>query len=135
MALSVASADLEDDQFLEAFESAELDPSKFRHADHLRFAWLCLHRATPEQAEKRVAGAIKQFAERQGAADRYHETITLAWVRLISTHHESSFDEFLSDNESRLNIELLHRFWTPELLASDLAKHEWIAPDRHALPG
>ncbi|MDQ6706718.1 MAG: hypothetical protein M3Z85_12165, partial [Acidobacteriota bacterium] len=81
-----------------------------------------------------VSSGIKRFAERHGVAHIYHETVTIAWVRLISTHRESTFAEFLRVNEDWLNRELLHRFWSPELLGSDLAKREWVTPDRQALP-
>ncbi|MFL6451624.1 MAG: hypothetical protein ACJ746_28695 [Bryobacteraceae bacterium] len=134
MPLRVASADLSDDEFLLALESGALEPSRFRHGDHLRFAWLSLHRMSLADAELFVTSAIKRFAYRNGATHIYNQTMTIAWVRLIATHHESSFDEFLEANESRLNDQLLHRFWTPELLASDRAKWEWVAPDRQALP-
>ena len=134
MAPRIASTDLTDDEFLSAFESGTLSPSQFRHGDHLRFAWLSLHRMSTVDAERFVSSAIKRFADQHGASHLYNETMTVAWVRLIVTHHESSFDEFLCANEHRLNAELLHRFWTPELLGSDLAKREWVAPDKKALP-
>ena len=36
----------------------------------------------------------------------YHETITTAWIRLLSTHHETEFGEFLAANEHRLTKEV-----------------------------
>jgi hypothetical protein len=39
-------------------------------------------------------------------------------------HHGAEFVEFLIVNERRLSKELLHRFWTPELLASDKARRQ-----------
>jgi hypothetical protein len=135
MALVLGSADLSDEQFLSAIASAELRPSQFRHADHLRLAWLQVRRAPSlEQAEYLVASAIRGFALKHGVLRLYHATITLAWVRLIAKHDEGSFAEFLRDNEWRLNRELLHRFWTPELLASDAARKSWVPPDIRVLP-
>lgn len=64
----------------------------------------------------------------------FHETVTTAWVKLLSTHHEASFPEFLTNNEYRLTPALLHRFWTPALLDSEAAKREWVPPDKKALP-
>jgi hypothetical protein len=40
----LATADLGDEEFLEAFHSCRLRTSEFRHADHLRPAWLHLAR-------------------------------------------------------------------------------------------
>ncbi|MGI8990574.1 MAG: hypothetical protein ACR2I2_13475 [Bryobacteraceae bacterium] len=132
--MRAGSSELSDEEFLAAVDSAALHPSQFRHADHLRLAWLYLRQTSLENAERLVRSGIERFAERHGVADIYNETVTLAWVRLISTHRESSFAEFLSENESRLNSSLLHRFWTPELLTCDRAKREWVPPDRQALP-
>jgi hypothetical protein len=86
-----------------------------------------------EHAELLVRSSIRRFAERHAVSHLYNETVTIAWVRLISTHRESSFADFLRENESRLNLQLLHQFWTPELLTSDRAKREWVAPDRRGL--
>jgi hypothetical protein len=134
MAAALASAHLSDDEFLAAFHSCRLTTAEFRHADHLRLAWLHLRREPLEQALASVRAGIQAFAAFHGATGLYHETITQAWVRLVATHDEPSFSAFLSANESLLNKDLLHRFWSPELLASEAAKREWVPPDRQPLP-
>ena len=130
----LASAHLSDEEFLKAFHSCRLLNSEFHHADHLRLAWLHLEREPLETALVYVRAGIQKFAAHYGAAHLYHETITTAWVRLLATHHEKSFAEFLWENEARLSRELLHRFWTPEVLAREEARARWIAPDRRELP-
>ena len=134
VALVLGSAHLSDEEFLEAFHSCRLLNSEFRHADHLRLAWLHLHRDPIEIALAKVREGIQNFAAYHGAAHLYHETITTAWVRLLATHHEGSFAEFLRENEERLNKELLHRFWSPEVLVGEDARAQWVAPDRRELP-
>jgi hypothetical protein len=134
MALLLASAHLGDEEFLEAFHGRRLLTSEFRHADHLRLAWLHLHREGLETALLRVRSGIQAFALHHGVAHLYHETITTAWVRLLATHHETSFDEFLARNEPKLGLHLLHRFWTPEVLASQEARTRWVPPDLRDLP-
>lgn len=134
MPLVIGSAELADDEFLAAFHACTLDPTLFRHGDHLRLAWLYVHRGPLEEAVLRVRTEIKAFAASHGASQKFHETMTEAWVRLIATHSESSFENFIKENESRLNGALLHRFWSPEVLASDEARVAWVPPDRHPLP-
>ena len=134
MPLVLATAGLSDEDFLAAFHSCRLQASEFRHADHLRLAWLHLHREPFDTALEKVRAGIQAFAAHHGMTHLYHETITTAWVRLLATHHENSFGEFLADNETRLNKDLLHRFWTPELLASGDARATWVPPDRRELP-
>jgi hypothetical protein len=134
MPILLASTHLSDDEFLAAFHSCRLKTSEFWHADHVRLAWLHLQREPLEVALASVRAGIQAFAAYHGLQGLYHETITQAWVRLLATHHDASFDEFLNANEPLLNKELLYRFWSPELLASEVAKREWVPPDRQALP-
>jgi hypothetical protein len=132
--LVLATAYLGDDEFLEAFHSCCLRTSEFRHADHLRLAWLHLEREPFDTALDRVRSGIQAFAKHHNLGGLYHETITTAWVHLLATHEERSFDEFLAANESRLSSSLLHRFWSPEKLASGEARNSWVPPDRQELP-
>ena len=134
MALSLASAHLSDDEFLEALHSCRLPRDQFANADHFRLAWLLLRSAPLDEAEQKARDTIRGFGALYGKADRYHETITLAWMRLMATHCESTFEEFLRKNEPNLNLATLHLYWTPELLASEEARTKWLPPDRQSLP-
>jgi hypothetical protein len=134
MALVIASAHLDDDAFLAAFSGCELPLSSFRHGDHLRLAWLQLHRHGLEATLGLVREGIQRYAAHHGVSHIFHETVTTAWVRLLATHHEASFNEFIAANEDRLNLGLLYRFWTPEALDSESARRSWLPPDRAVLP-
>ena len=134
MAVIVASADVSDDEFLAAFASCTLPPSSFRHGDHLRLAWILLHRKPFDEALLLIREGIQRFAAHYGASHIFHETITIAWVKLLATHDETSFEEFIAKNEHRLNLDLLHRFWTPAVLDSEAARTGWVPPDKQALP-
>ncbi len=134
MAVIVASRELSDDEFLTDLTSCELPPSLFRHGDHLRFAWLLLHRMPFDEALRLIREGIQRFAAHHGATHIYHETLTTAWVKLLATHREASFEEFIVSNEHLLRVELLHRFWTPAVLHSEAAKLSWVPPDKKALP-
>ena len=134
MAVVVASDGLSDDEFLTALDNCTLPLSCFRHGDHLRFAWLQLHQKPFPDALASVRNGIKKYAAHHGVSHIFHETVTAAWVRLLSTHREESFAEFVRMNETRLNRDLLHRFWTPSALDSPSAKLGWLPPDKEALP-
>jgi hypothetical protein len=132
--LTIASAALSDDAFLTAFNNCMLPDSSFRHGDHLRLAWIQLHRHPFGEALAAVREGIRNFAAHNGMPNLFHETITTAWVSLLATHHEQTFEQFIAGNEHRLNRELLHRFWTPSVLESDAARSAWLPPDRAPLP-
>jgi hypothetical protein len=125
---------LQDDEFLEAFHSCRLPKEEFSNLNHFRLAWLHVHRESLAEAEEHIRTGIRAYAAHLGAADKYHETITLAWVKLVATHREATFEEFLRENLGRLNPGTLHRFWSPELLAGERARLEWVAPDLKDLP-
>jgi hypothetical protein len=93
-----------------------------------------LHRNPFDQALGLVREGIRRYAAHHGVAHIFHETMTTAWVTLLATHHEPSFTRFIEENEFRLNRELLHRFWTPAVLDSEVAKRNWLPPDREKLP-
>lgn len=134
MAIVIASAHLSDEQFMSAFSSCELPPSSFRHGDHLRFAWLQLHRSPFSEAERMVRESIWRYAARHNSLHVYHETVTIAWLKLLATHREATFKQFITENEGRLNPSLLHRFWSPAALNSERARQSWLPPDKEALP-
>jgi CDP-diacylglycerol--glycerol-3-phosphate 3-phosphatidyltransferase len=112
-----------------------LPASAFRHGDHLRLAWLLVHRHSFSEALREVRQSIMRLAVAFGAEGLYHETMTRAWVSLVATHDEATFVKFLEAHEQRLNLDLLHRFWSPELLNSDAARLSWVAPDRASHAG
>jgi len=128
------STHLSDDEFLEAFHTCRLEIAEFRHADHLRLAWIHLHRESFDEALRQVREGVQKFAIKHKVPHLYHETITVAWMRLLATHHEASFEEFIAVNGAWLGKDLLHRFWSPEVLMSDEARRAWLPPDRQNLP-
>jgi hypothetical protein len=89
----VASAELTDDEFLAAFTNCTLPLSSFLHGDHLRLAWLLLHRKPFDEALAQVQDGIRQFAAHHGKHDLFHETVTTAWVKLLASHDEPSFTD------------------------------------------
>ena len=134
MTIVIGSAHIGDDEFLRAVHSCDLPAACFRHGDHLRLAWLHLHRKPAAEALECVRAGIRGFAVHQGVSHIFHATVTSAWVRLLATHREPDFAQFMRHNEHRLNLGLLHRFWSPEALSSEAARRGWVAPDRAALP-
>lgn len=111
----------------------------FGHREHLELAFACLECHTVAEAETEMADAIRYVARLHGAADRYHDTITRSWVRLVALHRaadaeESAFEAFLSGNAGLLDKTLLTRHYSAELLASDRARASWVAPDLRPLP-
>ena len=73
-----------DEELIAGFESAELPPESFSHVEHVRAAWWYLERYPFPDALGRFCDAIRRFAAAKGKAERYHETITVAYMLLIA---------------------------------------------------
>jgi hypothetical protein len=67
-----------------AFETLSLDPALFTHRRHLAFAWRYLqHYGFPDGAARFVEH-LKRYVEHVGAAGKFHETITWAYLVLMN---------------------------------------------------
>jgi len=80
---------LNDDEFLSALEQCKIPERDFGHAAHVRAAYLYLQSGDFASSLERIRRAIRNYAASLGKADRYHETITVAYAALIQQHiHE-----------------------------------------------
>jgi hypothetical protein len=75
-----------DEEFLEALETCKLPESACGHAAHVRAAYLYLRAEEFSGALERTRCAIRNYARHSGKAERYHETITVAYLALIQQH-------------------------------------------------
>src|SRR6202171_6047629 len=98
-----------DQRFLAAFEAGQIANQDFHHRDHLRLAWIQIRRLGLERGSDAVTGAIRQFAARHGHGDRYHETMTRFWLRVVgmgmTRHPTLSFDDLLAAEPHLLRSE------------------------------
>jgi hypothetical protein len=122
-----------DAEFLRAFEDTTLEP--FHHRDHLRVTYLYLRQLGEAETRERLGPAILRYATARGGAEKYHQTITLAWIRLVAAASEKaeSFDAMLMEHARLLDKNLLNRYYSTELLQSPEARERWVAPDREPL--
>ena len=127
-----------DEKFLAAFEAGQIGNQDFHHRDHLRLAWIQVRRLGLQRASDTVAGAIRQFAAGHGHAERYHETMTRFWVRVvgmgINRHPTLPFDDLLAAEPHLLDKTLPFNHWSRERLTSVEAKRRWVEPDVLELP-
>jgi hypothetical protein len=122
----------DDRAFVSAFERCELDA--FRHRDHVRLAWAYLREHGRAEAARRTRDGIRRFAEHHGAATKYHETMTIAWLALVAdalaaSADEDDFERFLDANPRLLDAGALAEHYSPDRLRDDRARHEFVEPD------
>jgi hypothetical protein len=120
-----------DSEFLAAFEDTSLEP--FHHADHIHAAWLYLGAYPLFEAIARFIAALKRYATSRGAPDRYHETITLAYLLLVYERMQDgeTWSGFASRNPELLswNPSALATYYRAETLATNDARARFVLPD------
>lgn len=116
-----------DAEFLRAFDDTTLEP--FHHRDHLRVTFLYLRQFGEEGTRERLGPAILRYAAARNGAQKYHETITQAWIRLVAAAQADDFEAMLAANPQLLDKNLLDRYYSPELLQSAEARQCWTEPD------
>lgn len=120
-------------ELADRFERLELDPSSFRHRDHVAAAYAMLRKYPFLEAMSRYANTIRTMATNAGAATKFHVTITVAFISLIaermasSVHHD--FEEFSRQNPDLFAADVLERFYPTERLESELARTIFVMPD------
>lgn len=126
---------MDDREFLSAFEACTFPPDSFRHREHVRLGWLYLKERPLLDALTAFATSLKRFATHAGAAAKYHETITFAFLFLIHERMQQAdlptFDEFAEANPDLFawNPSILERYYSAERLESELAKRTFVMPD------
>lgn len=112
----------------------------FGHRQHVELTWCYLDEHDPDAARLLVADAIREVAAAHGAPEKFHATITGAWVRCVAVHRQrwpaDTFDEFIESdaNAELLDAKLLERHFTRDVLFSDEARAVVVEPDIRPLP-
>src|SRR5206468_2613678 len=75
-----------DVELTRALERGEI--KDFHHASHLHVAWVYIAESSSvRQAANKMRNTLRRFAAAGGRPEKYHETITLFWVHLLSRAH------------------------------------------------
>lgn len=133
---SVTDADL---AYLRRFERLEITEAEWTHEAHVHLAWILLTLCDADDAEQRLRRGIQRYNCRVlRRPERYHETVTLAFARIIASRLRpgEAYDAFLDRCPEVLSADdpVLLSYYSPERLFSEWARREFVAPDRSLLP-
>jgi hypothetical protein len=124
-----------DEAFARAFEAGIVRPEEFDHMAHLRVAWVYLREAgSAEAALPRIRDAIQRFAAAAGAAQKYHETITVVWMRLLEGAGAQlagprELAELVRQRPELADKNLPLKYYSRDRLFSDDARERYVPPD------
>lgn len=123
---------------IDTLETASLDPDAFDHPAHVYAAWLYLEQWPLQEATNRFCRAIRRLTVKLGAEMKYHETITCFYMQLINERRKASassnWQQFMTANKDLVHDarKTLARYYSEELLGSELARQQYLLPDKLA---
>ena len=122
-------------ELFDRFVDTSLRADEFHHQQHVQVAWMFVRKYGMPAALAEFTAAIKRFADAKGATGLYHETITWAFLLIIAERKARTAAEtwpsFEAANADLLawKPSILQRYYSKELLASDLARRTFLMPD------
>jgi hypothetical protein len=131
-------SDAEVEEVLRGFESCELPAAGFGHGRHLAVALALLVRLGGEEAAAaRMREGLARFIAANGVDPRkYHETLTLFWVRRVGAFAAARAGRggTLAQLANELVEEcgdsrLVYDYYSKALLDSEAARARWVEPD------
>jgi len=128
------------DPELAAILPAITGPSgQFRHRQHINLAFEAVRRHGMPAAVGVICAWIRQIATYERASQKYHYTVSRAWVELVAYHVAADpecpdFGVFASRNPALLDKRLLSRHYRSSTLAAGPARRGWVEPDLLPFP-
>lgn len=123
-----------------AFEACTLPKARWTHHAHLATALWYLRRFSREEATNLIRSNIQRYnVTAGGSPDGYHETITLAWIAVITRFlAEHDRGQTQAELTTRLlaecgNEDYLLRYYRSETLMSEGARRGWVEGDLVAI--
>ncbi|MGW2087906.1 hypothetical protein [Streptomyces sp. NPDC001880] len=139
MTLRQSGAQADDAPVFEALMAEVMaSAERFGHREHVHLTWLAVQRCGVPEAVGLVSDGIQRTARYAGAPQKYHATVSRAWVELVGHHAaelgEGDFTAFTDRYPSLLDKRLLTRYYRPATLAGPQAKSGWVEPDLAPFP-
>ena len=96
---------MSDSGLLAAFESCTLPKAEWTHEAHVRTAWIYLTTRSFDDALAALRNGILQYNRSLGNTTGYHDTVTVAFTRIIAARiHASPADDFPDFRTSRRSL-------------------------------
>ena len=112
---------------------------QFRHRQHINLAFVAVRRYGMPAAVGKICTWIRHITAYERAPQKYHHTVSRAWVEIVAHHVGADpdcadFDLFARRNPVLLDKRLLSRHYRSATLASGPARAGWVEPDLQPFP-
>jgi hypothetical protein len=126
------------DAFDELMTEVMARADRFGHRQHIHLTWLAIRGYGVRAAIALVSEGIRRTARYEGAPQKYHATVSRAWVQVVAHHaalsSDDDFDTFAERHPRLLDKRLLTHHYQSSTLATVEARAGWVEPDLMPLP-
>lgn len=135
-----------DDDLIRQFEDCSLPFDEWTHRMHVRVAFSYLERHPFDEAVQKMREGVQRYnahnAVPEGLLMGYHDTITVAFMRIIATQRivwaemfpAADSESFCDQHPQLMQRRILRLFYSGDRLGSAEAKAAFVEPDLTALP-
>ncbi|MEP4485506.1 MAG: hypothetical protein ABJ013_07760 [Halioglobus sp.] len=130
-----------DREFKNRVESCNFPVAEFDHKAHIRLAYVYLAENSTVETVHLVRDTLTALLRHAGVdpSQKYHETLTEAWVLAVShfmrnTDDSQSADDFIKKNTAMLDSKIMMTHYSPEILFSDEARKAFVEPNLDPIP-
>jgi hypothetical protein len=132
------------DDLVARFRARTLPKHEWTHLAHLAVGTWHVHEHGPDRALELLRHGITRLNEAHGTVNGdnsgYHETVTRAYVRLLSAFIRTQDGLAVADCVQALLVSplaekaALLRYYSKDILTSVSARKAWVEPDVESLP-
>jgi hypothetical protein len=128
-----------DPEFAAIFPAIAGPAGEFGQREHINLAFLAVRRYGMPDAAGRVCAWIQQLTAYARVPQKYHYTVSRAWMEIVAHHVAADpdcadFATFADRYPALLDKRLLSRHYQSATLASAQARHDWVEPDLLPFP-
>jgi hypothetical protein len=130
---------IDSEQLLGGLARGTLPAAEFSHYNHVRAAWLVLQQLPLRVAAHHFAELLATYVRQVGAEDKFHLTLTFAFMHLIHQRMKTSpedWEGFVQANPDLFTDakSLVARYYSAGKLMTPEARKAFVEPDRAPLP-
>jgi hypothetical protein len=131
--------EMNDHELVAALEDGTLAEGEFGHRNHVRTAYTYIRELGFSEAIGRMSRSLRNYVAARGKEDRYHETITVAFLAIINERVARSGDGggwegFAEANPDLLDKRFLSHYYRPKTLNSSFARKTFVLGEFRSAP-
>jgi len=114
------------------FENGDVVPDQFDHAAHVRMAFAMTQSYSFDESLTRYVRGLQRLCALVGKPEKFNMTVTVAFLAAVGERCRDSgtrsWEEFAAANRDLFDRRFLGRWYTGDVLGSEIARKTFLLP-------